>query len=220
MNESSDEGGYSVRYAVNTITPPANYPVETDDMMNFLKMDYSNPALARERQFIEDLIAGATTLLELYTGRAFMTQTLEMVLKPRLKVIPKLAGLTYAYEALPGLIKLYRPPCQEVTGVCAVEQDGTTHAQPDDSYVVNIETQPAELQLVYGAVWIYYIRGYYRIQYTAGYGDTIDKVPPLIRQAVRLTVAQWYGARELHDYSLPTLATDLVQSYRIEAGEL
>ena len=220
MNESGDYGGYSVRYTLNTITPPTNYPVETDDMMNFLKLDPSNPTLARERQFIEDLIAAATMQLEAYTGRAFMTQTLELVLTPRLLTIPKLYGLTYAYEALPGLIRLYRPPCQSVTGVCAVEQDGTTHEQPDDSYVVNVNAQPAEFQLVYGAVWIYYIRGYYKIRYIAGYGDTVDKVPPIIRQAVRLTVAQWYISRELLDYSLPTLATDLISNYRIETGDL
>ena len=71
-----------MRYTLKVITPPDRWPVEREDMFNFLKLDISDPAMSREKQLVEELIAAATSMLEELTGRAFITQTLEMIMTP------------------------------------------------------------------------------------------------------------------------------------------
>jgi len=211
-----------MRYALKTITPPKTYPVDRDDVFNMLKLDPTNPALVREGQFIEDLIAAATAMIEDYCGRAFITQTLELTLIPDIKGFFNVGNQKYLYETLPQIIKLWRPPCQSVVSFTAIDQAGTSHLQPVGRYAVSTDMEPAEIQLMYGGVWEYYIRGRYVIRYIAGYGDTIDTVPALIRNAIRLTVAQWYASRENLDYTIPVQAVDLLShsNLRIEASDL
>ena len=214
-----------MRYTINTITPPVGYPVEREDMMRFLKMDTSNPAFSSEGAFIEDLIAAATSMLESYTGRTFMTQTLEMVMVPDIEPISTLHGLTYRYESLPRLFKIRRPPCQSVTGVYVIDQTGASHTQSTSYYTTNLYADPAEIALNYEGNWEDYSWGeyyqeYFKVRYVAGYGDTIDTIPPQIRQAIRLTVAQWYASREALDYTIPTQAVDLLQNLKIESWDL
>ena len=211
-----------MRYALKTITPPTMYPVDRDDIFNMVKLDSSNPALIREAVFIEDLIASATAMIEDYCGRAFITQTLELTLIPDIKGFFNVGNQRYLYETLPQIIKLWRPPCQSVTSFTVIDQAGTSHLQPAGRYATNTSMEPAEIQLMYGAVWEYYIRGYYVIRYIAGYGDTIDTIPPQIRNAIRLTVAQWYASRENLDYTIPAQAVDLLShgNLKIEASDL
>jgi len=211
-----------MRYALRTITPAASYPVEREDVFNMVKLDPSNPALVREGAYIEDLIASATAMIEDYCGRAFITQTLELTLIPDIKGFFNVGNQKYLYETLPQIIKLWRPPCQSVTSFTAIDQYGTTYLQPAGRYQTNTDMEPAEIQLMYGGVWDYYIRGHYRIQYIAGYGDTLDKVPSQIRNAIRLTVAQWYASRENLDYTIPVQAVDLLShgNLKIEASDL
>ena len=210
-----------MRININTITPPVGYPVERSDMLNFLKLDEDNPALTREIQFIEDLIAAATSMCEEYCSRAFLTQTLEMIATPQVKP-HEVAGITtYGYELMPSVIKIWRPPCQSVTSITSIDLAGTAHIQSATNYIVNIHQEPALIQLNFlGTGWETYAAGFYKIRIVAGYGDTVDKVPPMIRQAIRATVSAWYWAREKIDYSLPAQAIELLNPYRIEVEDL
>jgi hypothetical protein len=212
-----------MRYTLKTIEAPTQYPVETEAMMRFVRLDTTNPAYTTtsdEGLFVEDLIGAATAMLEELTGRAFMTQVLEMVMTPVLRPGVTAGMSTYAYELLPDPIKLWRPPCQLVLGVYATDQAGTSYAQSSANYTVNYDQQPAEITLKEGGAWNYYNRGAYKIRYVAGYGDTIDDVPHQIRQAIRVTVAQWYAQRENMDYSLPTAAVDLISNLALEVRDL
>lgn len=202
------------------ITPPDRWPVEREDMFNMLKLDPTNPANRREGEFIEDLIAAATAYFEDVTGRAFITQTLEMELTP--DIVPRVdAGITTnIYENLPEKIKIWRPPCQEVLSVTAVDQDLTEHVISPTVYNVNIKQEPAELRLNYNQLWPFYLRGWFKIRFIAGYGDALSDVPPVIRHAIRVTVSQWYASRESMDYMLPAQAMDLVADLRLEVGDL
>lgn len=210
-----------MRYALKIINPAVNYPVESGDMLKFLRIDCSDPAMAGEAAFVDDLIGAATSMLEELSGRAFITQTLELRLAPSVKrsIVAGVSG--YSYESLPDIIKLWRPPCQSVTSVYAVDLAGATHLQAASNYSFNIYTEPAEIQTSEtGNGWEYYVGGYYKIQYICGYGNTIDKVPPQIRNAIRLTVAQWYASRENLDYSVPNQAIDLLTNLTIEIDDL
>ena len=209
-----------MRYSLKKITPPNGYPLDRDDVFNMLKLDPSNPALAREAQYIEDLIASAVGKLEDYCARAFMTQTYDMVLVPNLETVPNVAGKVYGYQVLPMVIKIWRPPCQSVLSVVCVDQMGVEHVQNAVNYSVNYDVEPAELQLVYGGYWEWWVSGYYKIRFTAGYGDNLSDVPPELRNGLRMCVAEWYAGRENLDYSIPPTAIDAVSDFIISPGDL
>ena len=182
-----------MRITLNTITPPVTYPVESSEAMTWLKWDPSNLS---ESVLIDELIATATSLVEYYTARAIITQTLEMQLIPEVKSTmlggQRLAG----YESLPQIFKLYRPPLQSVTSIKAIELDGTEHLIPSTNYTYDAKSLVGRIKLNYDTAWDYYDEGSYVIRYIAGYGTTIDKVPPQIKHAIRLITSQLYGNRE------------------------
>jgi uncharacterized phiE125 gp8 family phage protein len=209
-----------MRRDVIIIEPPEGYPLEREDAFNMLKFDSSNPALTDEAVFIEDLIAAATDKCEKFTGRCFITQTLRMILTPEIKPLITGGVMTWYSENLGETVPIWRPPCQEVKSIKIVGEDLVEHTVDDGTYNVNVNHEPALVRLNFGAYWPIYLRGWYEIEYVAGYGDTIDKVPPRIRHAVRLTVAQWYASRENLDYTLPTQAVDLLDDYVIDVNEL
>lgn len=182
-----------MRVTVNTITPPINYPVESAEVMTWLKWDPSNLS---EAVLIEELIATATRLVEYYTARSIITQTLEMQFIPEPKSAMMGGQRIVGYESLPQIFKLYRPPLQSVTSIKAVELDGTEHVISSSSYTYDTTSLVGRIKLNYDTVWDYYDEGSYVIRYVAGYGTTIDKVPPQIRHAIRLITSQLYGNRE------------------------
>ena len=205
---------------VNVITPPVKYPVEPDEAMTWLKWDPSNLS---DAQLIDEVIATATQMIEYYTARAIMTQTLEMhfVPEPTVEVI---AGQLYSgYDSLPSTIKLWRPPLVSVasTGIKAVEENGTEHVQAATKYYVNTSSSNVgKIVLLSGSSWDYYPNGSYKIQYVAGYGATVDKVPPPIRHAIKLMVSQLYGTRERGDITLTPEIKTVLDELRIREWEL
>lgn len=209
-----------MKYTLKVITPPGRWPVERADVMNMVHLDPDNPNNARDQMLLEDLIAAATSKCEQLTGRAFITQTLELTLTP--VIIPKVTSgiTTYAYEQLPETIKIWRPPCQTITGITATAQDLSVHTISPTIYNADIDQEPAMIRLNFNAWWPFYIRGWYKIQYVAGYGDKLSDVPGPIRHAIRITVAQWWASRENFDYTVPTQAVDLLDNYAIEANDL
>lgn len=209
-----------MKITLKKLTEPGCFPIETNDAMNMVKLDPSNPANAQARVFIEHLIASATDALEKYTTRCFITTNFVQTLVPRLVRLPNVANSIYGYEVLPELIKLWRAPVQEVTSIVAVNQKLVENVQPPTNYAVNLDVEPCEISLVYGGYWAWWVRGWYKFYFTAGYGDTPDKVPPKLRQAIRMTVAAWYATRENLDYTIPPAAMAAADDYVISSFEL
>jgi uncharacterized phiE125 gp8 family phage protein len=209
-----------MRCNIQTITPPEKFPVARAEMLNFLHIDGTNPDMIEDIVFVEDLIYAATEAIGDYTGRAFITQTLKMIMTPTIKPLMQAGLTTWAYEGFPPVIPIWRPPCQQVLDISVVDQEGVLHSVIPSTYNINTGLEPALIRLNYGAWWPYYLHGWYQITFIAGYGDNAKDVPAQIRNAIRITVAQWYASRENLDYTLPTQAVDLVDDYAISVGDL
>jgi hypothetical protein len=205
---------------IKIVTPPTDYPLTVDEAFTMLKLDTENPALLDEKVLVGELIEAATLKCERFTGRAFMTQTLKMIMSPEIK--PTITGgiMTYYSENLPETIPVWRPPCQEVHSIKVIGQDLVEHTVNTSTYNVNLNQEPALIRLNFGAYWPIYIRGWYEISFDAGYGDSPNDVPKDIKHAIRETVAQWYASRENLDYTLPTQAVDLLDDYVIDVSDL
>ena len=200
-------------------TAATSYPVTLAEVANMVAYDLTNPMHAREETYINGLIAAATSMLEDYLGRAFVTQTLKQFMTPDLTAVSSLAGETYGYDLLPDPIIIRRPPCTAVTSFTAYDQANVAYVQAAGNYAKNLDTEPATITLSYGAVWEYYVAGYYVIEYTAG-AATAAAVPTEIKNALLMTIAQWYKDREQSNYTIPATATALVDHLKIESWDL
>lgn len=209
-----------MQITVRVKTAPTVYPVTLADVANMVAYDLTNPTHVREEAYLTSLIKAATRMLEDYLGRAFITQTLKMVMVPDLQAYPTLAGLTYGYESPSTQIKIRRPPCQKINSINIYDQAAAAHLQAATLYSLNIDAEPAVLQLVDGASWGDYVRGYYVIDYDAGYGATAATVPEEIINAIKMTIGQWYKDREQSNYTIPATATALVDHLKIESWDL
>ena len=189
------------------ITPPKGYPLTLEEAAEWIHVDPSN--IISENQSIEDLIATATDMVEKYTGRTLITQTLEVEYMPN------------PPEILPMRIPLPRAaPLQEIVYVKSIEQDGTEHTQHANIYNADTYAIPGRIQLLMGYGWDYYVFGRYRIQYICGYGDTSDKIPSPFRTAIKMLVSQLYQSREELDYMMSPQVEVLLQDYKLDSFDL
>lgn len=132
------------------------------------------------------LIATARYHAELYTGRAFITQTWDW----RLDGFPVARG-----------VYLPKAPVQSVTSVTYVDPTGTTRTWDSAEYLTDLpvgpHAQPARLALADGVSWpstesrINAVT----VRLVAGYGSTGASVPSPIRSAMKLLIGHWYATR-------------------------
>lgn len=162
-----------------TVTPPALEPVSLDDALLHCRITATeeSPTIAR-------LIAAAREYAEGISGRAFLTQTLELTL-----------------DDWPerDTIKLPKPPLQSVTSIKYTDADGTETTVDAGDYVVDASSTVGRVTPADGVTWptvSLLPLGAIRVRYVAGYGAARSDVPAHLAQAVLLLVGYWFEHRE------------------------
>jgi uncharacterized phiE125 gp8 family phage protein len=134
-----------------------------------------------ENDLLNDLISTAREKLEQDTQRTLPAST-----------------WTVTMDAFPSstscVIELPMPPAIAVTSINYVDPDGTVTLWSSANYVVDANTTPGYVRLVYGEDWpdTRDERGAVRIIYTAGYTTHLYRV----KQAMRLLIGHLYENRE------------------------
>jgi len=176
--------------------PPAIEPVTLDAAKAHLKVDTSD-----DDTLITDMIAAARARAELIISRAFITQ-----------------HWTLSLDTWPddGVIAIPFPPLQSVASVTAYAPDDTGAVLDASTYQVDTASAPARLALKPNASPPVNLRRINAIEiaYIAGYGDTADAVPELIREAILEIVADLYANRGDSDET-PLAAMALLAPYRV-----
>lgn len=120
---------YSLRVSVR----PTFEPVSLDYFKAHAHWDttYDDAVLA-------GFIVAARELAEAFTGRAFVTQTIEV-----------------KFDAFPNsdVIQLPRSPAASVTSLTYVDTAGATQTMAGADYVLDGNSEPARLALAYGKSW-------------------------------------------------------------------
>lgn len=161
------------------VTPPEEEPATVAETKGQVRSDAS--VGSTEDALISTYIAAAREKCEEISRRAFVTQTLALVL-----------------DAWPeeNTIKIPRPPLIEVESVTYKLADGSEQEFTD--FVIDTASEPGRLALAHGASWpdddLYPI-GAIRIEFQAGYGAAAA-VPQIYKMAVQLLAAHWYENRE------------------------
>lgn len=120
-------------------------------------------------------ITAAREHIEGLTGRAFATQSREASLD---------------WFPCFSVIRFGRAPLISVESVKYLDGDGVEQTLAASEYVVDVRSEPGELQLALNASWpkTANLRNCVRISYTCGYAST----PAVLKQAVLFLAAHWY----------------------------
>ena len=180
--------------ALKLITPASTYPVTLAEAKLHLRVD-----TADEDTLITALITAATEMAEQKTGRAIMTQTLELTL-----------------DAFPEAFELTRVPVQSVTSVKYYDTTGTQQTLSNTLYALDAADDFgfAHISPVYGGTWpttrdqINAVA----VRYVAGYADAAS-VPQSIKNWILLMVSTMYANRETEAYSSRAVSTTVQMQF-------
>jgi uncharacterized phiE125 gp8 family phage protein len=161
--------------SINVKTAPATEPVTLDEAKLHLRV-----TCAADDAYITALIKAARRHAELYQGRSYITQTLEL----RMDFFPQF------------LIELPRPPSISVTSIKYIDSNGDTQTLDASKYTTDFNSYVARIVPAYNESWPTTRRviDAVTIEYEAGYGAASD-VPETIKQAIYLLLTIWYDNR-------------------------
>lgn len=171
---------YDVYHAarVVVVTPPAIEPLTAADVMAERRNDDDTDMAGIERR-----ITTARQRVESDTGRALITQTLDLY-----------------FDRFPcgSTLLLPMPTLQSVTTVTTYDLSNVATVWSSSNYYLDTASEPGRLVLASGSFWPTDLRDVNAIivRVVAGYGTTAATVPAALRSAMHLLIGQYDEQRE------------------------
>jgi uncharacterized phiE125 gp8 family phage protein len=183
---------------ISVISPPVIEPITLATAKAHLRVDHN-----ADDTVIMDLIVSARQQAEALTGRAFITQTLRLML-----------------DAAPtgGALELPRPPLTSVVHIKTYDDVDVATTLSAANYFVDSVSQPGRVLIRSAGLWPLPARvgNGFEVQYVAGYGPNAADVPHALRQGMLCHLAYLYEHRgEEAMTHLPQAALSLYLPYRI-----
>lgn len=172
------------------ITPPTEEPVSLAEAKAHLRVLSSD-----EDTLIESLIVAAREYAEIFTGRAFITQTWEYT-------VDKFCSGGYEQRSYLGLnqtpIMIPKPKLQDVVSVKYIDGNSAEQTWDSSNYRVLGDGDRGKIVPVFGVYYpfIFEQLNAVTIRFIAGYGNTSSAVPQSIKQAMLLLIGHWFERRE------------------------
>ena len=165
--------------AISLINKPAKEPVTLDMVKAHLRITDNE-----SDSYLSTLIFVARQHTENYLNRALITQTWD-----------------YYRDDFANSMRIPKGQLQSVTTVKYFDTDGVqqTLAGSPIEYSVDTADDPGYVELAYGQSWPSYrdISNTITIRFVAGYGDSWEDVPEIIRQGVLILISTLDQNREL-----------------------
>jgi len=178
-------------------TQPAIEPVTLGELKTFARIKYT-----AEDTLLEGFITTARIAAEEYTGRAFISQTIKMLM-----------------DFWPGtVVDLPKPPLISITKVATLDEDDEeTEYDSDNYYAVTTSTpgksvlkrsvsEPTNTERDYAG---------FLVRYKAGYGDTGQDVPGPIKEGVKVWASIIQATRTIDPKNPPPEAKIFLDLYRL-----
>ena len=183
--------------SLRVVAGPAKEAVSLEDARRHLRVDHTE-----DDDLIKAWVAAARTLVEAWSGRSLITQTLLWTMSQdppsgALPLLPMplvvLPVILSAPQVMNRPLELPRAPVQAVQSVSQADLDGAVTVVSLTDYVVDLAIEPARLRLCWSTVprWLQHIQ----VQFTTGYGDTPAAVPAPLIAAVKLLIGHLYENR-------------------------
>lgn len=161
--------------------PPAIEPISITEAKEYLRLvdiDIS------EDNYLNSIITAAREWCEGFQNRAYITQTW---------------GMSLDYWPNKNIIDIPKGNLQSVTSVKYKNSVGVEKTLTENTdYVYSIRGIIGRLSPAYSKVWpsfTPYPLDAIIIEFMCGYGDTADKIPEKVIQAMKLLISHWYENR-------------------------
>jgi len=212
-------------YRLDLVTAPITEPVTITEVKGALRIDHNT-----DDTLIGFLITTARSNAEAYTRRAFMTQTWKMYMDSfsgYSQAYPWWSGSNGAMSSLsfdiPNNIEVPMAPLQTVTHMKTYDDSDAATTFSAASYFVGAYNgdfaQPGSITLRTSDSWpvVYRVKDGIEVQFVAGYGDSAQDVPQMIRMAIQEEAAFLYNNRGSCDGSMVSsgIAKKMLSQFRI-----
>ena len=182
------------------VTPASTYPVSLTETKLHLKVDINT-----DDTLITNLIIAATQVSEEYTNRFFIDTVINQTC-----------------SNFNELKELYKSKVSAVTHVKYYDIDNAQQTLAASNYVVNNEYEPSQINIDVDGTFPNIVDRIDAVEckYTVGYGAASD-VPDAIKQAILLTIGNWYENRMSvitgkTTSEMPMSAKWLLETYKIQ----
>lgn len=151
------------------------YPVTLTEAKSHLKVDTT-----ADDTYIESIIKAATQLSEEYTNRFFINTTIDQTC-----------------SSFAELQTLFKSKVNNVQYVKYYDADNTLQTLSATVYDTQLNYEPAQIQLADGKSFPDITKRNDAVicRYTVGYGSAASDVPEIIKQAILLTIGNFYQNR-------------------------
>ena len=187
--------------AYKVVTPATENPITLTEAKTHLKVDTT-----ADDTFITNLIKSATSSAQEYTNRFFIQTTIQQV-----------------GDKWEDISNLFKSPVLSVTNIKYVDPDGTLQTLNTDIYFLDDVNKPARIGLKPNQSYPQIINRLNAVQvnYIVGLAEGPDEVDEGIRQALLLTIGNWYQNRQAVvtgtiATELPMNAKFLLDQYKIQ----
>lgn len=157
--------------SIRLVTAATTYPVTLAEAKQHCRIEVDT-----DDSLVNGLIAAATDFVELYTGRAIMAQTWELVL-----------------DSFSDTMMITKGPVSSVTSIKYYDADEALQTLSASSYALDADSEPQWVVRASDATWPDVAEGVNNviIRYVAGYAA----IPPAIKHAALMLIGQWYDQR-------------------------
>lgn len=182
-------------YTLMLTTAPQIEPITLDEAQNYLKVvDLTDE---KENAYIQSLVTVAREWCEMYQHRAYITQTWEMSLNE----FPCASDdMLNDYETT-SIIEIPKGKLQKINSISYKDIYGNEKSLVEnDDYIVSNRGILGKVSPPYGAIFPtepLFPLDPIVINFTCGYGDTADKVPSKVKQAMYMLISHWYDNRAI-----------------------
>jgi len=187
--------------AFKVVTAATENPITLTEAKTHLKVDTT-----ADDTFITNLIKSATSSAQEYTNRFFIQTTIQQV-----------------GDKWEDISNLFKSPVLSVTNIKYVDPDGTLQTLNTDIYFLDDVNKPARIGLKPNQSYPQIINRLNAVQvnYIVGLAAGPDEVDEGIRQALLLTIGNWYQNRQAVvtgtiATELPMNAKFLLDQYKIQ----
>ena len=157
------------------ITAATTYPVSTTEAKSHLKVDTS-----ADDTYIESIIKAATQLTEEYTNRFFINTVIDQTC-----------------SSFAELQTLFKSKVNDVQYVKYYDSDNSLQTLTASIYDKMLSYEPSQIQLADNQNFPSITKRNDAVicRYTVGYGSAASDVPEIIKQAILLTIGNFYENR-------------------------
>jgi len=173
----------------------------TAEAKDFLKIDTN-----ADDTLIDNLIKAATESCQIYTNQYFLNTVVEQ----------------YS-DKWSEIYTLYKSPVSSITHIKYYDTNDTEQTWSDTNYILDDVSKPARIGLAVDATLpsLSDRINAVHVKYTVGYGTASTDVPDGIKQAVLLTLGNWYENRQTvitgrTATELPLSSQYLLDQYKVQ----